>query len=422
MQEMRPSRLELVSTLLPVVVFLLTLGSANAEDVPSPFEFRDDDRIVFLGDAFFEQAQEHGELETRLLSHDPSRRVVVRNLGWSGDTVFGIARARFGTPEEGFQKLIEDVKAEAPTVLLISYGMNESFAGENGLTRFVAGYEQLLDALEPTRARVVLLSPVAHEDLGPPLPSPEAHNVDLHHYTEAIRELARRRGYGFVDLQNTDSSGRTRPPTSPRTTDGIHLNALGYWYAGSALEAGLGWPDPVWRLSMNTRHGALESEGTTVSRFESLPQGVRFQVLDDRLPDLPIPAEASAGSVPVGRILKVADLEPGVYRLQIDGRIVARASAAELAEGVAIVDGPERDQVEQLRRAIVEKNRLVFHRWRPQNETYLYGFRKHEQGQNAAEVSEFDPLIASKDAEIARLRAPVAHTYELTRIAEENGR
>ena len=75
--------------------------------------------------------------------------------------------------------------------------------------------------------------------------------------------------------------------------------------------------------------------------------------------------------------------------------------------------GPEFDQAEQLRQAIIEKNRLYFHRWRPQNETYLFGFRKHEQGKNAVEIPKFDPLIAAKEAEIAKLRVPVAHVYEI---------
>jgi hypothetical protein len=75
--------------------------------------------------------------------------------------------------------------------------------------------------------------------------------------------------------------------------------------------------------------------------------------------------------------------------------------------------GPEFEQSERLRQAIVAKDRLYFHRWRPQNETYLFGFRKHEQGQNAREVPQFDPLVAQKEVEIAKLRVPVAHTYEL---------
>ncbi len=75
--------------------------------------------------------------------------------------------------------------------------------------------------------------------------------------------------------------------------------------------------------------------------------------------------------------------------------------------------GPDAAQSERLRRVINAKNELYFHRWRPQNETYLFGFRKHEQGNNAREIPLFDPLVAAKEAEIARLRAPAAHTYEI---------
>jgi hypothetical protein len=39
--------------------------------------------------------------------------------------------------------------------------------------------------------------------------------------------------------------------------------------------------------------------------------------------------------------------------------------------------------------AINEKP-LFFHRWRPANWTYLFGFRKHEQGRNAVEIPRFD--------------------------------
>lgn len=56
---------------------------------------------------------------------------------------------------------------------------------------------------------------------------------------------------------------------------------------------------------------------------------------------------------------------------------------------------------EALRALIVEKNRLFFHRWRPANETYLFGFRKHEQGRNGAEMPMFDPLVAQAEKAIA---------------------
>ncbi len=49
---------------------------------------------------------------------------------------------------------------------------------------------------------------------------------------------------------------------------------------------------------------------------------------------------------------------------------------------------------------IVQKNELFFHRHRPQNETYLLLFRKHEQGNNAVELAQFVPLIDALDKQI----------------------
>jgi hypothetical protein len=56
---------------------------------------------------------------------------------------------------------------------------------------------------------------------------------------------------------------------------------------------------------------------------------------------------------------------------------------------------------------------LYFHRWRPQNITYLFGFRKHEQGQNAAEIPKFDPLIKALEDQISEVRNPRWQTVVL---------
>ncbi|MFO0809783.1 MAG: PVC-type heme-binding CxxCH protein [Gemmataceae bacterium] len=60
---------------------------------------------------------------------------------------------------------------------------------------------------------------------------------------------------------------------------------------------------------------------------------------------------------------------------------------------------------ERLRREIVKKNELFFHRSRPANMAYIFGFRRREQGQNAVEIPKFDPLIAAAEERIAKLRA-----------------
>src|SRR5262249_34572489 len=117
------------------------------------------------------------------------------------------------------------------------------------------------------------------------------------------------------------------------------------------------------------------------------------------------------------RWFRVEGMLPGQYQLRIDGKPVVQGSAMDWSFGKKVIERcPEFEQTEKLRQAIIEKNQLFFHRYRPQNETYLFGFRKYEQGQNAVEVPQFDALIEAKEKEIAKLRVPVKHTYELVPV------
>lgn len=57
---------------------------------------------------------------------------------------------------------------------------------------------------------------------------------------------------------------------------------------------------------------------------------------------------------------------------------------------------------ESLRHLVLKKNELFFHRHRPQNVTYLFLFRKHEQGNNAVDIPKFDPLVAELEQQISK--------------------
>lgn len=57
-----------------------------------------------------------------------------------------------------------------------------------------------------------------------------------------------------------------------------------------------------------------------------------------------------------------------------------------------------------LRQHILKKNDWFFHRSRPANMAYIFGFRKREQGNNAGEILEFDKLVADHEALIAKMR------------------
>ncbi len=375
---------------------------------PGPLTLAEGDRVVFLGNTLIEREQRHGWWELALARRYPGKKIQFRNLGWSGDTVFGHARARFGTTADGFRHLKEHVLDLKPTVIILGYGTNESFDGSAGLPRFQEGCKTLLTALAPTRARILWLSPLRQEKMPPPLPDPVEQNRNLALYRDAIAEIARQHDQGFVDLYTFLG----RKDHSPLTDNGIHLTDQGYWESALILEQGLGLKELPWRVTLKADGGAGEVQGTSV---QLAPGQKRAWVLTDDVLPFPLPPE-KGHALPIGRqrILKIEGLPPGKHVLTIDKEPVATADAAEWDRGVALTRGPEFEQLEQLRQLLIAKNRLYFHRWRPQNETYLFGFRKKEQGQNAVEIPQFDPLVEQKEAEIVKLSTPRKHTYAIT--------
>ena len=376
-------------------IFLsLTLLAARppALSAADKFEFKGGDKVVLIGSTLIEREQRYGYWEAALTARNPDKNITFRNLGWSGDNVWGEARAGFGTVADGYKHLIDHVKAEKPTVIIVGYGTNESFAGPAGLPKFKEQLKKLLDDLSVTKARFVLLSPMKMQKIPPPLPDPAKANANLSSYAFEIRQEAVRREAEFIDLFIRGAC---------QTENGQHPTALGYWGTADWL---FNAPFPG--------EGLLDIVTVRVKNTPSKP--VRLKLTGARLPVV-----YEGRSIPENSLrIEITDLAPGNYSLQIDQKNVLTATAAEWAEGKIRAD-PDLDQADQLRQAIIAKNELYFHRWRPQNVTYLFGFRKYEQGNNAIEIPKFDPLIEAKEKEIAKLRVPREHVYELVPAKEE---
>lgn len=307
------------------VGLIVALGCGSRLTAADPFEFQDGDRVVLLGSTLIEREQKYGYWELMLTLKNKDKNVTFRNLGWSGDTVFGEARNGFDESPKGFERLVSLTKELKPTVIFVCYGHIESFEGQAGALKFAAGLEKLLDAIAPTKARIVLMSPTPFENTGP-VTDAEAKNKNLAACVEAIQVTAENRRLEYIGLfEKLLPLTRQQPGIiNPYSTyNGIHLDGAGY-------------------------------------------DKIRYLLLD-------------------------ADV------------------ATELArrEARTAKDQTQRAAREQLRSKVVEKNQLFFHRWRPQNETYLFGFRKHEQGKNAAEVAAFDPLVAKAEKDIVELKKAI---------------
>jgi putative heme-binding domain-containing protein len=380
---------------------------AHAAEAPK-FELKDGDRVAFLGDTFMEREQLESYIETMLTIRFPERQVIFRNLGWSADTPLGESRAGFDPPAKGFDRLKEHLAQVKPNVVFLSHAMANSFNGADGLGLFEGDMRRLIKAIEEISGpgvRFIFLGPIPHEKLPLPLPDPAKHNEQLRLYSDALKKLAAEKNSPFVDLLRLAGSLDSK---TPLTDNGIHLTPFGYWRVAGLIENDLGlarpWKAVLGENSFVSDLGITNFQGTSKSgKFEGTP-------LRHLAPLSPEKAEPLRGT---GANIAFKDLARGDYALRINGSPVAISSANEWALGVDVNSGPLFDQVEEVRATIIKKNQLYFYRWRPQNETYLFGFRKYEQGQNAREIPMFDPLVSEQEAKIADLKKFRKFDFEL---------
>ena len=157
------------------------------------------------------------------------------------------------------------------------------------------------------------------------------------------------------------------------SADRGHPNATGYWscaelFADQLLGAVHAKAAGTWRVEIDANGQVQKLVGTHLDQIQVAGGKVAFRARDEFLP-----APRLGTTQPTARRLQVTGLPAGQYSLKIDGRVVARGSAAQWSKSRTLDNGPEFTQVERLRHTIIEKNMNYF---RPQNHfkshNYIY--------------------------------------------------
>lgn len=223
----------------------LTLAFSAAATAQLPLQLQPHDHVVLIGNTLFDRMRDYGQFESLLYQRFPKHELVIRNLSWSADEI--TLRPR----PDGFGDLNEHLANEKADVIIGAFGFNESFKGIEAVPEF----EKLLAAFlielrshqynGKSAPRIILVSPIGSENLGPPMPDGKATNERCKAYTEAMKRVAKEQNVGFVDVLDpmltafSDNGKRNTDNGKRLTINGIHLTAKGYALFADELYRGL---------------------------------------------------------------------------------------------------------------------------------------------------------------------------------------
>ena len=143
-----------------------------------PFAFSKGDTVAILGNGLPDRMQHDGWMETLLQSALPEQNVRFRNMSASGDRPNSFPRS------SGHMHMTDYLRHVKPDVVFAFFGYNESFDNKpDDFKKQLVDFVKYVRGTKPngkTFPRIVLFSPIAHEDTkNPNVPNGAAHNPQL---------------------------------------------------------------------------------------------------------------------------------------------------------------------------------------------------------------------------------------------------
>lgn len=403
--------MKLPDTFFMLFVCCLAASFASAESPTQPqviSTIQPGDRVAIVGNTFADQLRIHGYLESLLLQSSAHNSVSIRNLGWAGDMLTARDRPTNFPTEEA------TLTAHKTDVIIACFGLGESFAGQQKIGEFQTNLKAFIASHagkkynDKSEVRLILVSPIAHENLGELTPMREKRNSELRAYTAAMKEVASRTNVPFVDLFAPSLYLMDESKGPNLTTNGIHLNQYGYWamsksFAGQLVGKNLA-EDQAWRLIVDIKSKTSTSRGVDISEIATVGNTLSFLVTEKSAPSLPPPTDQTLPpQLQFCRdTLRIESLSPGTYQLSVDEKPVVSATADAWAEGVAIDASPAHQEAEAFRTAINDKNLQFTYSWKALNQVHIVGERKSSRSGQALpqEVIEFNELAKKRDREL----------------------
>lgn len=204
-------------------VLVLMIGSSTVFGQSPGLKLKQNDHVSIIGNTTADRMQHHGWLETYIHALHPDLNLTFRNLAVPGDELKTRPREdNFGSADEWLTKNETDV-------VFAFFGYNEALNGPDGIAGFRKDLGETIDGMRAQKyngesaPQIVMFSPIAHENLNNrDLPDGSKNNVNLHLYTQAMKEVCGQKNVVFVDLF-APTSQLYSIAEKPLTMNGIHL-------------------------------------------------------------------------------------------------------------------------------------------------------------------------------------------------------
>lgn len=354
-------------TLLCAALLLGFCLPAGAQQVAP---FRDGDRAVFLGNSITDGGHYHSYIWLYYMTRFPYMNVQVLNAGIGGDTAADL-----------YKRLDDDVFNKRPSVLIVTFGMNDTGyfeynqpgAEEFGEKRYqtcLENYKKIEKRLQTLEGvRVVMLGSSPYDETAQIENTAfKGKNAVMQRVVEFQRKAAAENGWEFIDYNApmTEITLREQAADPAFTLSGgdrIHPGNDGHMVMAYLFLKAQGFAGTVVAdMEIDaSKAEVLRTENCTVSNIRRNRRELSFDYLAESLPypldTLPrgwgaVRTQADAARVvpfveEMNReMLRVKGLK-GSYTLYIDEEPIGQWSGRELAEGINLATIDRTPQYQQ---------------------------------------------------------------------------
>jgi len=343
--------------ILATAVFCIVLTCDSVAQKIAPF--KNGDRVVFVGNSITDGGHYHSYIWLYYLTRFPEMQLRMFNAGIGGDVARQID-----------ERLQEDVFSRNPTVMTLTFGMNDTgyqfltgakadsvYAQRIGVS--YASFQQIVKKLQARpQVRKILIGSSPYDETSKIKARPlTGKNAAMQKVESFMQDEAKKQGWGFVDFNrpmlavNAEQQVRDSLFTL-QGADRIHPTNDGHMVMAYIFLKAQGLAGKkVAEVDLNAVKHTVHAENCTITQLKNSKENISFNYLAKSLP-YPLDTVPQGGGkqsrsqadalklIPFTdefnqEIFKLSGLDANrLYELKIDGTYIGQWSGARLDSGI----------------------------------------------------------------------------------------